>query len=215
MLALCAALALGATAAWAAPAARTKPSPAPAPADHDEDLGAWTGDWAGALAFGGDDDFGGGPDREFAPDGRGGAGFHGHGPGAGPRGGRGMGMGRGGGEGMRALDLSAEQQQKMQDIRERTMRRNIQARADLRIARLDLGKLMRAENPDRRAIDAQMDKIGTMRTAMRKAQVGAMLDARALLTEAQRQKLRELRPWRGVRRDGDDGGRGGDGDAER
>ena len=122
--------------------------------------------------------------------------------GRGMRGGRGRGMeaGRGGdmGPGMfahmaRALDLSEAQRQKLADIHERQMRHDIQARADLEIARLDLRKAVRAEKPEAGAIDAQIDRVAKLRTDMAKAHVASLLEARALLTPDQQKKMDDLR----------------------
>ena len=115
----------------------------------------------------------------------------------GPMGGPGMGgpgMGRGGFAGaLHALDLTDAQRAKLADIHERQMRRDIQARADLAIARLDLRKAMRAEKPEAFAINAQIDKVARLRTDMAKSHVASLLEARALLTPEQLKKLGEMR----------------------
>lgn len=165
----------------------------------------------GGLAWGmfdpaGDDEFtweeevggggGGGMERHFVmrrgPGGGGGMGMGGgHG-----MGGHGMGMGRG--HGMRfamrlhALDLTDDQKTKIEAIHDRAMRKNIQSRADLKIVQLDLHKLLRADNPDRRAVEAQIDKLSAMQTAMHKAHLGVMFEARSLLTDAQKKQLQEM-----------------------
>ncbi len=108
------------------------------------------------------------------------------------RGGMGMGMGMGPMM-LRELDLTEAQRAKVEDIHERTMKRAIQARADVQLARLDLGRLLRAERPDARAIDAQIDRIATLRAGIAKAHVGALLEVRGLLTPEQQKKLQELR----------------------
>ena len=94
---------------------------------------------------------------------------------------------------MKELDLTDAQKTKIADIRDRQMRKGIQQQADLRIASLDLGKLMRADKPDQRAIDSQIDKMATMRASLQKARIGAMLEMRSVLTDDQRQKLKDLR----------------------
>src|SRR5262249_9074849 len=82
------------------------------------------------------------------------------------------------------------QRTKIEDLRDQSMRRRIQDEADLRIAELDLRKLLDADSPDAKAVDAAMDRIGGMRTALAKAQVSEMLAVRAILTPEQRAKLR-------------------------
>jgi Spy/CpxP family protein refolding chaperone len=93
---------------------------------------------------------------------------------------------------MRQLDLSADQRARIEAIHERQARKAIQSRADIQIATLDLRKLMRAEKPDQRAIDAQIDRVAALRAGLRKAQVATMLEARAVLTPEQQKKFREL-----------------------
>jgi Spy/CpxP family protein refolding chaperone len=123
----------------------------------------------------------------------------GHGPGMefggrrfGGRGHRGMrgGMGMGAFE---RLDLTTEQRERIAEIREREAREAIESRAQLETAGLDLRKLMRDEDPDVGRINAQIDRISKMRAELQKSRVGAMLEARNVLTDEQRAKLRESR----------------------
>jgi len=94
---------------------------------------------------------------------------------------------------MEQLDLTSQQKQKVAEIRDRQQRAAIEQRARIQIARLDLQRLMRADAPDREAVLRQVDEIAKLTTELRKSQVGAMLDVRAVLTPAQRGKLRDLR----------------------
>jgi Spy/CpxP family protein refolding chaperone len=100
---------------------------------------------------------------------------------------------------LRDLDLAEAQRGQIADVHDRQQRKAIQAEADLRLARLDLGKLMRADKPDQRAIDAQIDRMATVRAGLQKSRIAAMLEVRALLTPEQQKKLHE-------RREGGDGG---------
>jgi Spy/CpxP family protein refolding chaperone len=122
----------------------------------------------------------------------------GHGFGMGPGAmGHGMRMGRGGmhgglGPALSQLDLTADQREKMKAAHEREQRKAIQARAEIQLAHLDLRKLMNAEKPDAKAIDAQIDRISTLRANLQKSHVATMLEFRASLTPDQQKKLREL-----------------------
>ena len=113
------------------------------------------------------------------------------------RGGPGMGRGQGMGERpadlARELKLSGEQREKLADIRERQLRRSIQARADLALARLDLRKLLHAETPSLAAVGAQIDKIARIRAELAKSRVASALEMRNVLTVEQRKLLRERR----------------------
>jgi Spy/CpxP family protein refolding chaperone len=111
-------------------------------------------------------------------------------PGCGPMGGPGMGPGMGMGPGpmMQGLDLTADQQKKLADIHERQARQAIQAQADLRIATMDLQKLVHADSPDKGAIDAQIDKLAQLRAQMAKSRMATMLEVRSMLTPEQLKK---------------------------
>ncbi len=123
------------------------------------------------------------------------------GPGRGPMGqGRGMRAGVGMGPGMQGgaefrakLNLTDDQRTKLADIRDRRERAGIPIHGDLRIASLDLRKLMRADKPDPRAIDAQIDRIASLRASLHKSRVAGMLEARAVLTPAQQKLMHEHR----------------------
>ena len=92
---------------------------------------------------------------------------------------------------VRDLNLTDEQQSKLADIRDRQARAAIPIQGDLRIASLDMHKLMRAEQPDARAIDAQIDRISSLRASLQKLHVAGMLEARSVLTPAQQKIMRE------------------------
>lgn len=125
--------------------------------------------------------------------GHGGAALHGgrgHGMGAGAGMRRG---GPGGAELRQKLNLTDDQKSRIADIHDRQERAAIPVRGDLRIASLDLRKLMRADKPDQRAIDAQIDRLASLRATLHKARVATMLEARSVLTPAQQKLMREHR----------------------
>lgn len=115
------------------------------------------------------------------------------GPGMGLGGRRGPGVGRGpGGEELRArLNLSDDQRKRLADIRDRQAREAIPIQGDLRLAQLDMRKLIRADKPDLRAIEAQIDKVSALRARLEKSRVAHRLEARAVLTPAQQKIMRE------------------------
>ena len=182
---LCAALALPMT-AWAQHGQAPAPSAPPAPqAPHGpkdsnqefdelvalgDDGGAWFGDGEEGGP-GGDMHRGGGPGMRRGPGGHG-AGMELH-------------------MRMANLDLTEAQRDKMRDLHEAAMRKNIQRKADLEIARMDLHKLMRADAPSAQSVNTQIDKIAKMRADAEKAHFEVFLQARALLTPEQLKKLKE------------------------
>ncbi len=126
----------------------------------------------------------------------GGSGMHGQGGAMGHGKGPGAGMRRGGPKGAelrQKLNLTDDQKSKLADIHDRQARAAIPVHGDLRIASLDLRKLMRADKPDQRAIDVQIDRVASLRATLRKAHVASMLEARAMLTPAQQKLMREHR----------------------
>ena len=91
------------------------------------------------------------------------------------------------------LDLTDTQKAKIEEIRDRQQRKGITARADLQVAALDLRKLMRADKPSLASINAQIDKMSTMRASLQKARIATLLEMRDVLTDEQRKQLKELR----------------------
>lgn len=123
----------------------------------------------------------------------------------------GMMMGRDGGllHGRLAeeLDLTDVQRDKLQTIGDGLARKQIQMRADLAIARLDLTKLMRADAPSQSDVDAKVNAITRLQGDMMKAGLTARLDSRKVLTADQRKKLDDMRSQR---RRGNSSGNGRD-----
>src|SRR6267378_4154212 len=95
---------------------------------------------------------------------------------------------------MERLKLTDEQKKKVEDIRYTHQKRAITQRAELESAQLDLGRLMRADTPDARAINAQIDKVSQLRAGLQKEHVAGMLETRGVLTPDQ---LKEWRTMRG------------------
>ena len=119
----------------------------------------------------------------------GGAGMHG---GMGMHGGRGM-MHRGGARKMHMrmaqLDLTDAQRDKLHALHESNARKAVQRRADLKLAQMDLRKLMRADKPEQTALNAQVDRIAKLRADGVKAAIDTRLQARTVLTPEQWKKL--------------------------
>ena len=98
-------------------------------------------------------------------------------------------MGLGCGPGMaKELGLSPEQQKKVADICEAHQKLVIQNRADVQLAELDLRRLMGDPQPDKARIEAQLDKLGALRTQFEKSRADAMIDMRSVLTPEQLKK---------------------------
>jgi Spy/CpxP family protein refolding chaperone len=94
---------------------------------------------------------------------------------------------------MQKLDLSPGQRARMRELHQRQARRDIQTRAELQTARLDLREMMTSGHPERGAINAQIDKLARLRADQQKDRVATMMEARDILTPEQREKLRDMR----------------------
>ena len=136
-----------------------------------------------------------------------GPGMHGWGGGRGMRGGMGMGGGMflgpermllmdNGGRLAEKLDLTGTQKDKLRDIGGDLERKEIQLRANLETAGLDLRDLMRSDSPSTSAVDAKIENLAQLRGDLMKANARAVLDARKVLTTDQRKKLADMRPGR-------------------
>jgi Spy/CpxP family protein refolding chaperone len=104
-----------------------------------------------------------------------------------------MGMGTGPMAHLKELGLTEQQRDRIEAIHDTQRRGGIELRKDLELAQLDMQKLMRADAPDRRAIETHIDRIAGLRAQLHKARVNTMLDVRSVLTPQQRQKLEQLR----------------------
>jgi len=68
----------------------------------------------------------------------------------------------------------------------------VQDRANLDIQRIDLQSLLAAENPDRSAVDDQLQKVSDAQLAVRKSAVNFALTLKQEITPEQRQKIRDF-----------------------
>ncbi|MGH7803414.1 MAG: Spy/CpxP family protein refolding chaperone [Candidatus Binatia bacterium] len=107
------------------------------------------------------------------------------------------------------LGLSAEQQKKVDAIYD-AAKKDRGSRGQLGGEYKKLHELLDAEKPDPKAVNAQVDKIGAMKTEHHKAMLKTLLAVRAELTPEQRAKLKEMKAskrdnWRRERR-----GKGGE-----
>lgn|GEM_PF-2255277 len=151
------------------------------------------------------------------PDGPGGPGED-HGPGMGPGGPEGGGILPGGGRLLKALDLSQDQKDKLKALR-RANRSKLQAAQNaLQDSREDLRELMEKGSASDEQLTAKHAEQQKLQMALEDLRFQSILDARAILTPAQRKKAADLMKQGvgrrlGRRMGGGPGGRpqGGDG----
>jgi Spy/CpxP family protein refolding chaperone len=93
----------------------------------------------------------------------------------------------------RELAITVEQRKKLEDIRFNSEKESIQHRAAAQIQRMDLSRLIDAENPDKAVIDKKVQEVAQEEAALMRSSINARLGARAVLTAEQRSKLEQLR----------------------
>ena len=94
-------------------------------------------------------------------------------------------------EDLERVGLTDAQRAKVGALREATERTMIRVGAEVRIAELDLGKLIEQDSPDARAVEMAVERVGTLRLSMHKAMIAEVLGVRAALTADQRNRLRK------------------------
>jgi Spy/CpxP family protein refolding chaperone len=95
---------------------------------------------------------------------------------------------------LESLGLSEAQRTQIERIHDEGVRTTARTEADLTVAELDLRRAVEADKPDRAAVDAAIERVASLRTSLFKARVASWIDVRAVLTPAQRSKLRTLGP---------------------
>jgi len=107
------------------------------------------------------------------------------------------------------LTLTDDQRKAMDGILQDHKMKLIDLRANLQKAELELGPMMKADTPDRKAIEAQIDKVVMARADLEKANARFLLDIRMQLKPDQWKQLQTLRMNRMQRGREGGNGRGG------
>ncbi len=90
----------------------------------------------------------------------------------------------------KALVITDDQRKKLEDAAFNFRKSAIQQRAALQVQRLELQRLMEADTPDRAAIDKKVAEISQTQSILLKASINGLMDARAILTKEQRDRIR-------------------------
>jgi Spy/CpxP family protein refolding chaperone len=96
------------------------------------------------------------------------------------------------------LKITPDQQKAMDQILFQHREKLIDLQADLKKAELDMEPLMNADEPNRAAIEAQIDKVVTARGALEKANSNFLLDIRMKLTPDQWKQIKNFRAEGGM-----------------
>ncbi len=90
------------------------------------------------------------------------------------------------------LDLKEDQVDKISDIMTQTRKKTVKLRADLRVARIELGELLTADEMDQAKVDEKIAQIGKGAERMISHWTGAYAQIRETLTLEQRKKMKPL-----------------------
>jgi len=113
---------------------------------------------------------------------------------------------------VKQLNLTDDQRKAMDGILQDHRMKLIDLRATLQKAEVTMGPLMKADAPNRAAIEAQIDKVVQARAELEKANARFLLDIRMQITPDQWKQLQTMREERrGRERDREDHGWGRDG----
>jgi len=92
---------------------------------------------------------------------------------------------------LKRFGITDDQRKKLEDILFNIEKTGIEARATVQVRRLELRHLLEADNPDRGAIDKKLQEASQAQTALLRARLNALLDARSVFSKDQLEKLRE------------------------
>jgi hypothetical protein len=92
----------------------------------------------------------------------------------------------------RDLGLSPQQVHELEEIRDTYQREAIRHDADLRIAEMDVQRILQADPVDLEIVRVKLEGIDRLKVELRLARLGAIEDGKALLSSDQRAKLSTL-----------------------
>ena len=98
------------------------------------------------------------------------------------------------------LGLTDVQKADLQKLRETSRKDRLRKSTDLKIARLDLHSLLRAEKVDEKAVAAKLAEVQAAQGAMLKLHVDSALAMKRILTPEQQKKMHAMRANRGQNR---------------
>jgi Spy/CpxP family protein refolding chaperone len=90
------------------------------------------------------------------------------------------------------LDLSLQQVQHLEDLRDGYQREAIRSDAGIRIAEVDLKRLLKADTVNLEQVQVKLQEIEHLRTEIQFGRIRAIEQGKALLSPEQREKLSAL-----------------------
>jgi Spy/CpxP family protein refolding chaperone len=90
------------------------------------------------------------------------------------------------------LKLSDEQREQMKNIRFETQKKEIELRSKLALSRLELGRLVMSETPDKAAIEKKMSEVVANESSLKMNKLNGWFEANKNLTPEQQKVWREF-----------------------
>ena len=90
------------------------------------------------------------------------------------------------------LKLSDEQKEQMKNIRFETQKKEIELRSKLALSRLELGRLVMSETPDKAAIEKKMSEVVANESSLKMNKLNGWFEANKNLTPEQQKVWREF-----------------------
>ena len=90
------------------------------------------------------------------------------------------------------LELSADTAERIKALVFDAQQKQIDARAQAQSAQLELRQRLDQDEPNRSEVMQQLERVGQLKTDLKKLHVGLLLDVRGLLTAEQRRGLRKF-----------------------
>ena len=98
-----------------------------------------------------------------------------------------------------ALGLAPDQVQRLQALRTNFEKQAVELQANIQVAQVDLNDLLGASRPDMGKVEAQIQKIASLRAQLQIARIKALDSGRAVLSQEQWQKFAAMTPAWGPR----------------
>jgi Spy/CpxP family protein refolding chaperone len=90
------------------------------------------------------------------------------------------------------LELTDEQTTKIMDIVTESRKKNVKVRADLRVAKIELGQLLTQTEVDKAAVNQKIGQIGQTTQQMIRNMTDGFFEVREVLTPEQREKAKPM-----------------------
>ena len=90
------------------------------------------------------------------------------------------------------LKLSDEQKEQMKNIRFETQKKEIELHSKLALSKLELGRLLTSETPDKAAIEKKMNDVAANETSLKMNKLNGWFEANKNLTPDQQKVWREF-----------------------